>query len=125
MKKGKTTVEQGQVTVNSVVLVAWGRRFRVFEIDVREKYPSLIGYGDRDVHLMMSEHTPVSHREGKEDLPTTRITFDVPKGWEPIHEIKGRYSMRFGFYKPRRRYRVKWWREDEGIDIEPQDQAPA
>jgi len=112
--KGKTTVEQGQVTVNSVDLVARGRKFRVFEIDTHEKYPELIGYGGRDVHLMMSERTPAHHREGREDLPATRITFGVPEGWEPLHEEHGRYSMRFGFYKPRRKRKLLWQREDEG-----------
>lgn len=113
MKKGKTTVEQGQVTVNSVDLVAKGRGFRIFEIDVREKYPELLGYGGNYVDLMMSEHTPASHREGREELPAARITFGVPKGWEPLHETSGRYSMRFGFYRPGKR-RDLWQREDEG-----------
>jgi hypothetical protein len=115
MKKGKTTVEQGQVTVNSVDMVAWGRNFRIFEIDTRHKYPELICYGGNSVDLMMSEHTPLHHREGREELPTTRITFDVPQGWERLHEHRGRYSMRFGFYKPRRKRKLLWWREDKTV----------
>jgi len=125
MKKGKTTVEQGQVTVNSVTLVAWGRGYQVFEIDTSQKYPQLGTYGGRDVYLMFSEATPVRHREEREEMPLTKITFDVPRGWEPLHESMGRHSMRFGFYKPRRRYRVKWLRKDEGNDIETEGQAPA
>ena len=123
MKKGKTTVEQGQVTVNSVDLIAWGRKFRVFEIDVQQKYPELMGYGGRDVLISVSDDTP-GGSERKHLLPT-RITLDVPRGWESIPEHKGRYSMRFGFYRPRKRRKLLWQREDEGNDIETEGEAPA
>lgn len=109
----KTKVEQGQVTVNSVTLTAWGRNLRVYEIDTKHKYPELATFSDRDVQLTFSDSTPARQREGREDMLPTKITFDVPKGWEPVHERTGRYSMKFTFHKPRKRYRPVWQRQYE------------
>lgn len=105
MRRGKITVEQGQVLVVSVDLISSSRWHRVWYIDAHTKYYEVGGYGGREILLMANERTLKCDR----DALWTRVTLPVPRGWEVCPETHARYSLQVVAYKPARRHCRGFW----------------
>lgn len=113
-RRSPVTVEQGQVAIESVCLISWSRRHRVWEINFHSKYPELLSYGGNTLDIWAGEHTLKCDRE----LLPTRVTFPVdPAKWEFIAEEHGRYTMMVTAYRPRRRRRIVFLDDETGWEL--------
>jgi len=112
------TVEEGQILVDSVNLVTKRRGLRVWSIETHSKYADTLAWNGEEVFLVASERTLKWNRES---TAATRIRLPVPKGWDMLADLHGRYSLQVVAWKPwpwrkSRQYRnLLWQRKEEAV----------
>ncbi len=104
-KRSPVTVEQGQVPVEMVRTTSRSWRHRSWEITFHSKYPEYLGGGGDTLMFHAGEHTMKCDRE----LLPTRVTLPIPRGWEVICDMYGKWSINVVAYRPyKRRYGVQF-----------------
>lgn len=122
----KVTVEEGQILVDAVDLVVKRRGLRVWNIETHSKYADTLCWDDKGITLAASEHTLKWNRD---EIAATRVYLPIPRNWDVLADLHGRYSLTVTAWKPWRlrrswrrgraplhmRRRLLWQREDVAV----------